>query len=54
MKDIAEIKDINIIDTIEEITPMLEETGRKIGGMLSDAIDSVVDAIFGNIKNSEV
>ena len=51
MKDIAEIKDINILGTIEEITPKLEDTGRKIGGMLSDAIDSVVDAIFGNIKN---
>ena len=39
-------KDMSVV--IGEMTPQLQDTGRKIGGMLSKMIDDVIDAMLNS------
>lgn len=50
LKEIS-TKDMSVV--IGEMTPQLQDTGRKIGGLLSNMIDGIIDAMF-NPKTRQI
>lgn len=44
--NIQEINTTDVVNRIGTIEPKLQETGQKIGGLISEMIDNVIDAVL--------
>lgn len=44
--NIQEINTTDVVNRIGKIEPQLQETGRKIGGLIFEMIDNVIDTVL--------
>lgn len=45
---IVNLETINSIEILDKAKPSLEKAGERLGEIISDAIDYIVDEVFGN------
>lgn len=45
---IVNLETINPIEILEKAKPSLEKAGERLGQVISDTIDYIVDEVFGN------